>query len=447
MAHAMESRSNVGNRWGIAAAGVGMQVALGAVYAWSVFRDPLIKSAGWTISQTTIAFELTIFTLGATAFFGGLWMAKSGPRMVGIAGGVLYGSGVFLASFTGHRLWWLYLTYGIIGGMGLGLGYIVPVATLVKWFPDKRGMITGIAVAGFGAGAVLTAPIATRLIGNVGVFQTFAYLGVAYLIIVVLCALFMRNPPEGYVPAGWQESSSQAHDRATRDFTIGGALRTWQWYVLWAMLFLNVTAGIAIISQAAPMAKEITGVTALVAAGMVSAISIANGAGRFLWAWFSDAIGRKQVFLIMFLLQAVLFFLLPHVGSFALLTAVACIILLCYGGGFGTMPAFAADYFGPRYVGQVYGLMLTAWGFGAVLGPQLIATIRQHTGHYTNALYVIAGIMLVSTILPLIVRPPESGTREDGSVDIAKETRQRGSSQGSVVSASRSTAGSDIPNH
>jgi len=397
---------SVPNRWLIAAAAVVMQIALGAVYAWSVFRIPLVRGFGWTISEVTWAFTIAILALGFAGFFGGLWMAKSGPRVVGVAGGVLYGLGVFLASFSDRGLAVLYLTFGLIGGTGIGLGYIVPVATLVKWFPDRRGFITGIAVAGFGAGALITAPIATRLIATEGVLRTFAILGIAYFIVVVGASLFMQNPPEGYRPAGWEPSASQTAQRATRDLTLGEALHTWQWYALWALLFLNVSAGISIISQAAPMAEEITGVGALAAAGMVGIISIANGAGRFLWAWLSDYIGRRWVFLIMFLLQAVIFFLMPHVTAFSIFTILAFIILLCYGGGFGTMPAFAADYFGPRDVGSIYGLMLTAWGFGGMLGPLLIAYIRENTGVYTQALYIIAGIMLVSAILPFIIRPP-----------------------------------------
>ncbi len=398
------------NRWGIAVAGVIMQIGLGAVYAWSVFRIPLTKEFGWTISQVTLTFTIAILVLGFASFVGGLWMRKSGPRTVAVAGGIFYGVGVGLAYFSSNGLWWLYLSYGLLGGIGLGLGYIVPVATLVKWFPDKRGMITGIAVAGFGAGALITAPIATRLIVSVGVLKTFAVLGIAYLIAVTGAALFMKDPPEGYVPEGWSPSAAQKKQRSTKAYTLGEAVATWQWYALWALLFLNVTAGIAIISQAAPMAEEITGVTAAVAAGMVGIISIANGAGRFLWAWFSDLIGRRWVFFLMFLIQAVIFWMLPRITDFSTFTILAFLILLCYGGGFGTMPAFAADYFGPENVGSVYGLILTAWGFAGILGPTLIAHIRQHTGHYSQALQIIAVIMLVSAVVPLIVRPPAVDT-------------------------------------
>ncbi len=220
----------------------------------------------------------------------------------------------------------------------------------------------------------------------------------------------MRNPPDDYRPPGWQPPVSQQQQRADKDYTLGAALKTWQWYGLWAILFLNTSAGISIISQAAPMAQEITHVSAVAAAGLVGIISIANGAGRFLWAWFSDFIGRRRVFQVMFLAQAIVFFLLSRVHSFGGLAVLAFIVLLCYGGGFGTMPAFAADFFGARNVGSIYGLMLTAWGLAGLLGPTLIAHVRQSTGYYTEALDLIAGIMLLSAALPFLVRPPKPST-------------------------------------
>jgi len=393
----------VPRRWPIAAAGVVMQIALGSVYAWSVFRIPLTEAFGWTIPEVTLTFTIAIFVLGFAAFAGGLWMRRVGPRTVAIASGVLYGLGVLLAGMSDGRLWWMYGSYGLMGGIGLGLGYIVPVATLVKWFPDRRGMITGVAVAGFGAGALITAPLATRLVVDIGTSGTFAVLGVAYLVAVVGAGSFMKNPPAGYVPEGWTPSAAQQQQRSDRVYTLREALRSWQWYGLWAALFLNTTAGIAIISQAAPMAEEITGVTAAVAAGLVGAISIANGLGRFLWASLSDAIGRRTVFLIMFPLQGLLFAALPLVDSFPAFTAVACAILLCFGGGFGTMPAFAADRFGAENVGSIYGLMLTAWSCAGVLGPMLIAALRQQTGQYGDALYMIAALMFAATIIPVLL--------------------------------------------
>ena len=410
------ANQNVTNRWIIATAGVVMQVALGAVYAWSVFRVPLSDAYGTGVSAVNTTFSIAILALGFAAFFGGLWMNSSGPRVVALTSGVLYGAGIFLASFASPDaggLWTLYLTYGLMAGVGIGLGYIVPVATLIKWFPDKRGFITGIAVAGFGAGALVTAPIAKQLVSGVGLFPTFAILGILYLVMVVSAALFMKNPPEGWTPEGWEPEEEESGERTGVDYELRGALKTWQWYALWALLFLNVTAGIAIISEADPIAQEVSGVAPATAAWLVSIISIGNAAGRFLWAWLSDAIGRKWVFLVMFLLQAALFFLLPVVGaSFVMLAILSFIIVSCYGGGFGTMPAFNADYFGSKNVGMIYGLMITAWGFAGVLGPQLISIMYDATRSYAGAFYILAGIMLVSSIIPFIVRPPK---REAGA--------------------------------
>jgi OFA family oxalate/formate antiporter-like MFS transporter len=397
----------VTNRWVIALAGVFLQIALGAVYAWSVFSIPLAKQFGWTIPEVTLTFTISIFVLGIAAFFGGLWLNRKGPRVVALTGGALYGAGVFLASFSDHKLWWLYLSYGVIGGIGLGFSYIVPVAVLVKWFPERRGLITGIAVGGFGAGALITAPVATQLIQTVGVLHTFAYLGVVFLIVTVISGAFMQNPPDGWKPLGWNPTAAQISQRAKRDYTLGEALGTWQWWALWLLLFLNTSAGISVISQEAPMFQELARVSAVVAAGMVGVVSLGNALGRVFWAWVSDMISRKATFFVMFLLQILLFWFLPSITSAGTLTAVAFVILLCYGGGFGTMPAFAADYFGAKNVGPIYGLMLTAWGFASAFGPLLIANMRQVSGTYRGALHVIAGVMLVSAILPILVSPPQ----------------------------------------
>jgi OFA family oxalate/formate antiporter-like MFS transporter len=402
------------NRWTIAVAGVFMQVALGAVYAWSVFRVPLAKQFGWSISEVTLTFTISIFVLGIAAFFGGLWLNRKGPRVVALVGGVLYGLGVFLASFSANKLWWLYLSYGLIGGIGLGFGYIVPVAVLVKWFPDRRGLITGIAVGGFGAGALITAPVATELIQSVGVLTTFAYLGVTYLIVTVVAGLFMQNPPEGWSPQSWTPTPAQTSQRAGHDYTLGEALKTWQWYALWLLLFLNTFAGISIISQEAPIFEELVGVSAVVAASMVGVASIGNAFGRVFWAWVSDLLTRRATFFVMFLIQVLLFWFLPNVAIVSLMTVLTFVVLMCYGGGFGTMPAFAADYFGSKNVGPIYGLMLTAWGVASAVGPLLLAYMRETTGSYRGALHVIAGVMAVSALLPIIISPPHKGspTRE-----------------------------------
>src|SRR5438105_588865 len=395
------------NRWVIAIAGVFLQIALGAVYAWSVFRVPLAKQFGWSISEITLTFTICIFVLGFAAFSGGLWLNRKGPRIVALTGGALYGVGVFLASFS-QSLSWLYLTYGVIGGIGLGFSYIVPVAVLVKWFPDRRGLITGIAVSGFGAGALITAPVATRLIQSVGVLSTFAYLGIAYLIVTVVTGLFMRNPPDGWKPEGWTPTATQTSHRAGRDFTLGEALKTWQWWALWLLLFLNTCAGISIISQEAPLFQELTKVSAVVAASMVGLASIGNAVGRVFWAWISDLITRRATFFVMFVSQVLLFWFFPNIVTASLATIVTFVVLMCYGGGFGSMLWFGVDYFGPKNVDFIYGLMLIVLGFASAFGPLLIAHMRETAGSYRGALHVIAGVMAVSTLLPVIVRPPRA---------------------------------------
>jgi MFS transporter, OFA family, oxalate/formate antiporter len=396
------------NRWGLAAAGFLMQMALGAVYAWSVFRIPLAKQFGWTISQVTLTFTICVFVLGVSAFFGGLWLNKKGPRVVALTGGFLYGIGIFLASFSADKLWWLYLSYGLIGGIGLGFGYIVPISVLVKWFPDRRGLITGIAVAGFGAGALATAPVATRLIQNVGVLQTFAYLGAAYLVVTMATGYFMRNPPDGWKPAGWVPSTTQTKQRAAVDYTLSGALRTWQWWALWLLLFLNTSAGISLISQESPIFQELAKASAIVAGSMVGIASIGNAVGRIFWASISDAITRRWTFTAMYVAQVFLFWTLPGTSSVAALTALAFIILMCYGGGFGTMPAFTADYFGSKNVGPIYGLMMTAWGCASAFGSLFFAHLRQSSGSYVSGLHLIAIIMAVSVLMPILVSPPKA---------------------------------------
>ena len=397
-----------------------MQLGLGAVYAWSIFRVPLSEHFGTGITAVNWAFFITILMIGFAAFAAGRLMGRFGPRLVGTIGGVVYGIGVALAYFAQSSLVVLYLTYGVIAGIGLGLAYIIPIQVLPKWFPDRPGFATGIAVMGFGLGSAVTVPVAGYLVPAVGLFGTFGILGLAYIIFVGGAAFFITNPPEGYSPEGHEpseEESSQEEER-TRDFS--GALKTWQWYALWAMLFLNVTAGLSIISDAKAIASELGGATATLASTFVVILAFANAAGRLGWATLSDYIGPRNVFLTMFLIQAVLFLLIPLVGRdvFILLTIFSFIILTCYGGGFSTMPTFASAYFGGRNVGTIYGAMLTAWGLATLLGPLILAISTDITGTYDLALYISAGIMLVSAAIPLLIRPPdapsesEAGTQE-----------------------------------
>lgn len=398
-------QASLPNRWLLAITAIIMQLALGSVYAWSVFLKPVIALYHVSRLQANLTFSIVLLALGITAGFGGYLNNRYGPRVIATLGGILYGLGVILATFAAPNIFLLYLTFGIIGGIGVGLGYIVALAMLIKWFPDRRGFITGLAVAGFGGGALITSPIAAALIKSVGVSSTFLYLGIAYLVVIVIVAQFFRTAPDGYVPAGWTPSARQQIYRSRREYTLAEAIRLPRWYVLWLILALNVTAGAAVISVASPLAQKFTGVDVVTAALLVSVIGIFNGAGRLFWGWLSDGITRPFTFLSMFIIQAIVFVLLPSITNFALLLVPVAIIALCYGGGFGTMPAFATDFFGPKNAGTIYGAMLTAWSAGGIVGPILITSFGTTSNpDYATPLYIIAGIMLVSVALPLIAR-------------------------------------------
>ena len=384
------------NRGTIALAGVCLQMALGSAYAWSVFRIPLSKEFGWTISQVTSTFTIGWFFLGCASVLAGLWLSRSTPRKVAITGGLLWGIGVFLASFSAHKLWWLYLTYGAIGGTGLGVGFIVPISVLVKWFPDRRGLVTGIAVAGFGAGSLVSAPAAIRLIEHVGVLPTFAYLGIAYALVAVAAALFMVDPPEGWHPDGWKPSAAQVAQRSDRDYTLRESLTTWQWWAICLLMCVNTMAGLSIVSQAAPIFQEMGGATAAAAAGLLGLISIGNGLGRIFWAWISDLTSRKTAYFLMYLTEALLFWTYHRISSITILAAATFILVMCYGAGYGVTPAFAADYFGPRNVGPIFGMMMLPWAFASAFGPSLFAYLRQINGNYAQGLYLIAAMMTVA---------------------------------------------------
>ena len=396
------------NRWGIAVAAVIMQVCLGAVYGWSVFVKPLQATQHWSLTQVSLTFTLAIAFLGVGTVIGGLWMDHVGPRIVASVAGVLYGLGFLVAAWAvrNHSMVGLYVGYGVISGIGMGMGYICPVATITKWFPDRRGLMTGIAVCGYGAGALVMSPIAARLIISHGIPTTFIGLGIVYLILVVITAQFYTNPPQGWRPAGWEPRSAVAKAASSYDFSVTEAMGTWQFWLLWLMLFLNVSAGIMIISQASPMAQQLVGLTPIAAAGIVGIISIFNALGRVFWAWVSDGLGRSRVYFLLYAIQAVIFFSLPHIHTRVMFTILVAIIGLCYGGGFGTMPSFTADFFGAKYMGGIYGWILLAWGAGAIPSPILIAHLHQQTGQYASAIHVIAIVMLVSLLLPILARRP-----------------------------------------
>ncbi len=397
------------NRWGIAVAAVIMQLCLGAAYGWSVFVKPLTSSTHWTLTQVSLNFTLAIFFLGVGTVIGGLWQDRVGPRRVATVAGILYGIGYMLAALAAahHSLAGMYFGYGIVGGIGMGMGYICPVATLVKWFPDRRGLMTGVAVCGYGAGALVMSPLAAREILDFGVPTTFLTLGIVYLILVVLTAQFYQNPPQGWRPEGWVPRSAVSKAASTYDFTVKEAMSTPQFWLLWVMLFLNVSAGIMVISQASPMAQQLVGLTPVAAAGIVGVISIFNGLGRVFWAAVSDYLGRARVYFLLYLIQVGVFFALPHLHTATLFTIAVSLVGLCYGGGFGTMPSFTADFFGAKYMGGIYGWILLAWGAGAIPSPILIARVRQTTGTYQPAILVIAVVLVCSLVLPLIANRPK----------------------------------------
>jgi OFA family oxalate/formate antiporter-like MFS transporter len=400
-------------RWGLVAAALLLQFSIGAVYAWSVFAKALQAEEGFGLSkvEASLPFTVTIAMIFLGAFLGGRWQDRKGPRTVALTGGVIYSIGIILAGLvtSADQLWLLILSYGVISGFGLGLAYIVPIAMLLKWFPDKRGLITGLAVGGFGFGAVLTSPVAQALIERTPDTPTRAFLplGIAYLVMSLIGASFFRNPPQGYTVPGWTPAASTAAARSTHDYTQGEALRTPQWYLLTAILTLNVAAGIALISQAAAAATDIAGYSTAAAASVVGIWAIFNGAGRVVWAAASDKIGRMPAFAAMLGLQGLCFLLLPHAGNAALFFLLGAVIYLCYGGGFGTMPATAGDFFGVKFAGAIYGLMLIGWSLGGVLGPQLAASLASG-GAYTRAYTTIGIIALAAVALTFITRIPRT---------------------------------------
>jgi len=407
-------------RWIIAIAAIVMQLCLGTVYAWSVFKLPLKQMHGWAETPTQVTFMICIGMIGLSAAFGGLLVDKKGPRFVATIGGILFGVGTLVAGLADQigNLWLMYLGFGLIAGLGNGFGYVTPIATLIRWFPDKRGLVTGLAVMGFGAGAFFMGRIAPQMITShqvkneagkliaSGVAPTFYIWGVIFLVLVTAAAQLYKNPPAGWLPAGFTPAAKTVSAADSRN--LAESVRTPQWWMLWAMLFLNISAGLGLLSQLSPMAQEVLKVKisdpaklALAGGTILAIASIFNGLGRLFWAWLSDGIGRKAVFVTMFITQAALYIFLPQVATSVLFTVIACYLLACYGGGFATMPAFAADSFGPGAIGRVYGTMLTAWGAAGIVGPLVFAQLQKQ-----QALYVAAGLLIVGFIIALAYKRP-----------------------------------------
>lgn len=400
------------NRWVIAIAGIVMQACLGTVYAWSVFARPLAASHGWAIPDITMAFTIVIMVLSLASAVGGYILDAKGPRIVATIGGIFFGLGILVAGYGDQigSLTVIYLGYGFICGIGLGFGYITPIATLVKWFPDKRGLITGLAVMGFGLGSGLMSALAPGMIVKMGVGMTLYVFGGIFLVAVVGAAQYMIAPPADYVPAGWTPPAGKPTGAAA-GATLGEAVRSKYFYLFWGMLFINVTAGMAVISQASPMAQgfmtDSVADKAKLAGTLMLLFAIFNGIGRLFWASISDKIGRRQVFIVMFITQAIAFYVLSATASLTVFIILACYIYACLGGGFATMPAYAADTFGTKYVGRIYGWMLTAWGVAGIVGPMVYAQLYQSSGNYNRALFLTAIMFAVALIIPALSAPPK----------------------------------------
>ncbi|GKV65601.1 MULTISPECIES: L-lactate MFS transporter [Sporosarcina] len=397
------------NRWLIALSAVGIHISIGSVYAWSNFTNPLIEEFGWTTSQVQLTFSIAILFLGLSAAFLGHFVEKYGPRKAGLLAAAFFGIGVTgsgLAVSMGS-LPMLYIFYGMLGGIGLGVGYIAPVSTLVKWFPDRRGLATGLAIMGFGFAAAISSPIMEYLIVNVGLTNTFYILGISYFAIMLLSSLYLEKPEEGWAPPGFIEKVRSGKSEIKKDLaqlTANQAIKTKRFYYLWLMLFINVTCGIAILSAAKPLAIDSIGMTTVQAAALVGVLGIFNGAGRLGWAAISDYIGRPNTYTTFFVVQLILFSVLPFTTNAIVFQIILAVIYTCYGGGFASIPAFIGDIFGTKQLGAIHGYILTAWSAAGVAGPMFAAWMKDTTGSYESSLLFFAGLFAVAFVISLLIR-------------------------------------------
>ena len=434
------------NRWLVPPAALAIHLAIGQVYAFSVFKLPLSQAIGiakpaagdWSQPSIAWVFSIAIAFLGISAAVFGKWLEDNGPRKAMFASACCFGGG-FLVAALGvqlHQLWLVYLGYGVLGGIGLGLGYISPVSTLIKWFLDRPGMATGLAIMGFGGGAMIGSPLATTLMNHfkspasVGVVETMLVMGVVYFAFMMIGVFTIRIPPPDWKPAGYVVPAKSNAMITTRNVDVNTAFKTWQFWMLWVVLCTNVTAGIGILEQASPMIQEMfkgkLGATpaesAAIAGGFVGLLSLFNMAGRFFWSSASDYLGRKATYAVYFILGATLYVVLPHTGqsgvnSVPLFVGVACVLLSMYGGGFATIPAYLRDLFGTMHVSAIHGRLLTAWSVAGVLGPLLVNNLREMqiargvapADAYTVTMYVMAGLLLVGLTCDLLVRAVDPG--------------------------------------
>ena len=401
--------TKVKNRWLIAASAVGIHISIGSVYAWSVYTKPLIQQFGWGLKETQFTFSLAIFFLGTSAAFLGHFLEKYGPKKSGLLASIFFGLGIAGSGLAIHleSLYLLYLSYGVLGGIGLGIGYITPVSSLIKWFPDRRGLATGLAIMGFGFAALISSPLIVYLISTVGIANTFFIMGSTYFLIIFASSRYLEAPPKGWMPEGFKANAEAGKKKISEDLsqlTANEAVKTTRFWYLWIMLFINITCGIAIISVASPMAQEYAGLTPIAAAAMVGIMGLFNGAGRIGWASFSDFIGRPNMYTIFFSLQIVAYFLLPSISNALAFQIVIFLILSCYGGGFSTIPAYIGDMFGTKQLGAIHGYILTAWAAAGMAGPLFAAWTRSVTSSYNGTLYFFAGLLVVALTVSFLIR-------------------------------------------
>ncbi|MGM0876586.1 MAG: L-lactate MFS transporter [Bacillota bacterium] len=408
------------NRWLIAASAVGIHISIGSVYAWSNFTNPLMNEFGWTAQQVQLTFSLAILFLGLSAAFLGHFVEKYGPKASGLLAAGFFGVGIIgsgLAVNVGS-LPFLYITYGVLGGIGLGVGYIAPVSTLVKWFPDRRGLATGLAIMGFGFAAAISSPIMDMLIKSVGTANTFYILGVSYFVVMTLSSLYLEKPPVDWVPEGFKEKVQSGKSRIKEDLsqlTANEAIKTPRFYYLWLMLFINVTCGIAILSAAKPLAQESIGLSTVEAAALVGVMGIFNGLGRIGWASISDYIGRPNTYTTFFVLQIVLFAVLPHTTDAFLFQVMLAVVYTCYGGGFSAIPAYIGDLFGTKQLGAIHGYILTAWAAAGLAGPMFAAWMKDTTGSYASSLTFFAGMFVVALLVSILIRRDIQKLRQENA--------------------------------
>ena len=391
------------NRWLIALSAIGIHICIGSVYAWSVLTKPIMQAMGFTLKETTWTFSIAILFLGLSAGFLGDYVEKYGPRKSGLTSTCFFGLGMFGTALALHlnSLPLLYLFYGVIGGIGLGTGYITPVSTLVKWFPNNRGFATGLAIMGFGFASLIAGPLMQILVAKYGLVQNFIILGCVYMVIMAASALYLEPPKASN---GGPSDINVKSILPDTQFTAKEARKTWQFYALWWIFFTNITCGIGLLAVASPMAQEVVKMTPMAAASMVGIIGLINGLGRIFWSTISDYLGRSTVYVVFFLIQIFAFYALAETSSAFIFQLIVFVIISCYGGGFSCMPAFLSDLFGTKELSAIHGKILTAWGMAGIAGPLLLSWIRETTNSYSITLYFFSDCFVVSLIIAGILK-------------------------------------------